>query len=77
MMMKVVDDRATTLVHLHEVDFGQWFERGGKLYCRVATDLKVETFPDELLVMNTAGELIGMARDNAVEPLNTEIRIVD
>ena len=77
MMMKVVDDRVTTLVHLHEVDFGQWFERGGKLYCRVATDLKVETFPDELLVMNTAGELIGMPRDNAVEPLNVELCIVD
>lgn len=75
--MKVVDDRATTLVHLHEVDFGQWFERGGNLYCRVACHYKIDIWDDELLVMNTDGEIIGMNRDNAVEPLNTEIRIVD
>ena len=75
--MKVKDNRAITLVHLHEVDFGQCFERGGHLYCRVATGLKVETFPDELLVMNTQGELLGMDRTNAVEPLNVELCIVD
>ena len=75
--MKVKDNRATTLVHLHEVDFGQWFERSGRLYCRVATALKVETFPDELLVINTQGELLRMDRTNAVEPLNVELCIVD
>ena len=75
--MKVVDDRSTNLTHLCDIEFGRWFESNGSYYCRVSCEYKIDIWEDELLVMDTTGEIVGIARDKMVEPINMELHIVD
>ena len=74
----IVDDREYNLKMLSQIDFGQYFCIGGRLYRRISTGLKVDYFDDELLVNDEeTGELISIDRNKLVEPVNVEIHIVE
>lgn len=77
MKTPIVDDREYNVKMLSQIDFGQHFFAGEQLYVRISTDLKVDYFEDELLVVREeTGELVSMDRNKLVEPVKTEIHIV-
>lgn len=82
MRTPIVDDRTCDSKKLCDIEFGQHFilyVGNTELLCtRISTELKVDFFEDELLVMNEeTGELFGLNRDKLVEPVKTEIHIVE
>ena len=78
MKTHIVDDRDYNVEMLSRIDFGQHFFADEQLYVRISTDLKVDYFDDELLVVREeTGELVSMNRDKLVEPVKTEIHIVE
>ena len=78
MKTPIVDDREYKVKMLSQIDFGQPFFAGEQLYVRISTDLKVDYFEDELLVVREeTGELVSMNRNKLVEPVKTEIHIVE
>lgn len=82
MKTPIVDDRTCDSKKLCDIEFGQHFilytGNTERLCRRISTELKVDFFEDELLVMDEAtGELYGLNRDKLVEPVKTEIHIVD
>lgn len=82
MKTPIVDDRTNNSKKLCGIDFGQHFilcVGNTELLCkRIYTDLKVDCFEDELLVMDEAtGELFGLDTNKLVEPVKTEIHIVE
>ena len=77
MKTPIVDDREYNVKMLSQIDFGQHFFADEQLYVRISTDLKVDCFEDELLVVREeTGELVSMDRSRLVEPAKTEIHIV-
>ncbi len=78
MKTPIVDDREYNVKMLSQIDFGQHFFADEQLYVRISTDLKVDSFEDELLVVREeTGELVSMDRNRLVEPVKTEIHIVE
>lgn len=78
MKTPIVDDREYNVKILSQIDFGQHFFADEHLYVRISTDLKVDYFEDELLVVREeTGELVSMDRNRLVEPVKTEIHIVE
>ena len=82
MKTPIVDDRVYNLKKLHELEFGQYFifstANEERLCRRIITELKVDCFEDELLVVDESyGELFSLHRDKLVEPVKTEIHIVE
>ena len=78
MRTPIVDDREYNVKILSQIDFGQHFFADEQLYVRISTDLKVDSFEDELLVVREeTGELVSMDRNRLVEPVKTEIHIVE
>ena len=81
MRTPIIDDRTTNSKKLCDIEFGQHFilyaGNTDRLCTRISTELKVDCFEDELLVMDEAtGELFSLIRDKLVEPVKTEIHIV-
>ena len=78
MKTPIVDDREYDVKILSRIDFGQHFMADEQLYVRISTDLKVDFFDDELLVVREeTGELVCMSRDRLVELVRAEIHIVE
>ena len=82
MITPIVDDRTNNSKKLCDIDFGQHFilyvGNAERLCTRISTGLKVDFFEDELLVMDEeTGELFSLVRDKLVEPVKTEIHIVE
>lgn len=82
MKTNIVDDRVYNLKKLHELEFGQYFilstANEERLCRRIITELRVDCFEDELLVVDESyGELFSLNRDKLVEPVKTEIHIVE
>ena len=82
MKTPIVDDRVYNLKKLHELEFGQHFilstANEERLCKRIITELRVDCFEDELLVVDESyGELFSLNRDKLVEPVKTEIHIVE
>lgn len=74
----IVDDREYNVKMLSQIEFGQHFMADEQLYIRISTDLKVDFFDDELLVIREeTGELVSMSRNRLVEPVKAEIHIVE
>ena len=81
MRTPIIDDRTNNSKKLYDIEFGQHFTlyvgTTERLCTRISTELKVDCFGDELLVMDEAtGELFSLVRDKLVEPVKTEIHIV-
>ena len=81
MRTPIVDDRTNNSKKLCDIEFGQHFilstANEERLCRRISTELKVDCFGDELLVMDEeTGELFSLVRDKLVEPVKTEIHIV-
>ena len=82
MRTPITDDRTTNSKKLCDIEFGQHFILYAgdteRLCTRISTELKVDYFEDELLVMDEeTGELFSLHRDKLVEPVKTEIHIVE
>lgn len=82
MRTPIVDDRTCDSKKLCDIEFGQHFilyaGNTERLCTRITTELRIDFFEDELLVMDEAtGELFGLDRDKMVEPVKTEIHIVE
>ena len=78
MKTPIVDDREYNLKMLSQIEFGQHFVVDEQLYVRISTDMKVDYFEDELLVVREeTGELVCMNRNRLVEPVKAEIHIVE
>lgn len=78
MKTPIVDDREYNWKMLSQIDFGQHFMADEQLYVRISTDLKVDYFEDELLVVREeTGELVSLNRNRLVEPVKAEIHIVE
>ena len=82
MRTPIMDDRTTNSKRLCDIEFGQHFilyaGNTDRLCTRIITELKVDCFEDELLVMDEGtGELFSLHRDKLVEPVKTEIHIVE
>lgn len=80
--MKAVDDRITNDKKLCEVEFGEAFiyETPNAYFigARVMSEIKIDTFDDELPVVNMlTGELVGIDSKKMVEPVKVELHIVD
>ena len=81
MKTHIVDERTCNVKLLYELNFGQHFilstANKERLCVRISTELKVDYFDDELLVIDEeTGELFSLHRDKMVEPVKTEIHIV-
>lgn len=82
MRTPIIDDRICDSKKLCDIDFGQHFilyaGNTERLCRRIITELKVDCFEDELLVVDESyGELFSLHRDKLVEPVKTEIHIVE
>lgn len=82
MRTPILDDRTCDSKKLCDIEFGQHFilyvGNTERLCTRISTELKVDCFEDELLVMDEeTGELFSLVRDKLVEPVKTEIHIVE
>lgn len=82
MRTPIVDDRTCDSKKLCDIEFGQHFilyvGNTERLCTRISTELKVDCFGDELLVMDEeTGELFGLNTAKLVEPVKTEIHIVE
>lgn len=82
MRTPIIDDRTYISKKLCDIEFGQHFllcvGNIERLCTRISTELKVDFFEDELLVVDEAtGELFSLNRDKLVEPVKTEIHIVE
>ena len=78
MKTPIVDDREYDVKMLSQIEFGQHFMADEQLYVRISTDLNVEYFEDELLVVREeTGELVSMSRNRLVELVKAEIHIVE
>lgn len=78
MKTPIVDDREHDVKMLSQIEFGQHFMADEQLYVRISTDLNVEYFEDELLVVREeTGELVSMSRNRLVELVRVEIHIVE
>ena len=83
MRTPIVDDRTYDSKKLCDIEFGQHFilsyvGNTERLCTRISTELKVDFFEDELLVMDEeTGELFSLDRDKLVDPVKTEIHIVE
>ena len=76
--MRVVDNRATTIKRVQDIELGKAFmTKDGNVFIRVACEYDVDMFNDELLVLDSTGEIVGMNRDIIVEPIKLEFWIVD
>lgn len=81
MITPIIDYRTNNSKKLCDIEFGQHFTlyvgTTERLCTRISTELKVDCFEDELLVMDEkTGELFSLVRDKLVEPVKTEIHIV-
>ena len=77
-----IDVRTNNSKKLCDIEFGQHFilstANEERLCRRIITELKVDCFEDELLVVDESyGELFSLHRDKLVEPVKTEIHIVE
>lgn len=77
--MKVVDNRAKTIKRVQNIELGKAFmTNSGEVFIRVACEYDVDMgFNDELLVLDSTGEVVGMNKDIIVEPIKLELWIVD
>ena len=77
--MKVVDNRAKTIKRVQDIELGKAFmTKDGNVYIRVSCEYDVDMgFNDELLVLDSTGEVVGMNKDIIVEPIKLELWIVD
>lgn len=80
--MVIKDDRHQNIKKLHEIELGEYFIYDTPINYfvgrRVASDLLIDVFEDELPVMiMRTGEVVGLVRDKMVEPIKVELHIVD